>query len=147
LVTPRDCVRPGPEEDRAGELRVGVVADPGLPAKVAAALAAHGLEEHLAAKIGPCPRWVVETVSAALPVNEDGSVPLADLAAIRLRRQGWDVVVYLTDLPRRSGTQPVVADLSMTHAVALISLPEAIKGGTALMMAAFATRLSPCRAR
>ena len=102
---------------------MGVVADPGLPAKVAAALAAHGLEEHLAAKIGPCPRWVVETVSAVLPLNEDGIVPLAELAAIRQRRQGWDVVVYLTDLPHRSGTQPVVADFSMTHAAALISLP------------------------
>jgi hypothetical protein len=102
---------------------VGVVADPGLPAKVAATLAAHGLEEYLAAKIGPCPRWVVETVSAVLPVNEDGMVPLAELAAIRRRQPGWDVVVYLTDLPRRSGTQPVVADFSMTHAVALISLP------------------------
>jgi hypothetical protein len=123
LVTPRDCARRGSEGDGAGELRVGVVADPGLPAKVAAALAAHGLEEHLAKKVGPCPQWVVETVSAVLPVHEDGIVPLADLAAIRRRRPGWDVVVYLTDLPRRSGTQPVVADFSMTHAVALISLP------------------------
>jgi uncharacterized protein YggT (Ycf19 family) len=123
LVTPRDCARRGSEGDGAGELRVGVVADPGLPAKVAAALAAHGLAEHLASEIGSCPRWVVETVSAVLPVNEDGIVPLAELAAIRQRRQDWDVVVYLTDLPRRSGTQPVVADFSMTHAVALISLP------------------------
>jgi hypothetical protein len=123
LVTPRDCACRGPEGDGTGELRVGVVADPGLPAEVAAALAAHGLSEHLAAEIGPCPRWVVETVSAELPVNEDGIVPLAELAAVRRRRQGWDVVVYLTDLPRRSGTQPVVADLSLTHAAALISLP------------------------
>jgi hypothetical protein len=104
-------------------VRVGVVADPGLPDKVAAALAAHGLAEHLAEQIGPGLRWVVETVSAVLPVNDDGIVPLAELAAIRRRRQGWDAVVYLTDLPRRSGTQPVVADLSVTHAVALISLP------------------------
>jgi hypothetical protein len=99
-----------------------VVADPGLPAEVAAALVAHGLAEHLAAKIGPGPQWAVETVTAVLPVNEDGIVPLSRLAAIR-RREGWDVAVYLTDLPRRSGTQPVVADLSITQAVALISLP------------------------
>ena len=123
MARPGDCARCGPEWDGAGEVRVGVVADPGLPAKVAAALAAHGLAEHLAAEIGPQLRWVVETVSAVLPVKEDGMVPLAELAAIRRRRQGWDVVVYLTDLPRRSGTQPVVADLSITHAVALISLP------------------------
>ena len=123
MVVPRDQARRGPEGDGTGVVRVGVVADPGLPAEVAAALAAHGLAEHLAAKIGPCPRWVVETVSAVLPVSEAGIVPLAELAAIRRHRQGWDVVVYLTDLPRRSGTQPVVADLSITHAVALISLP------------------------
>jgi|AmaraimetP72IA01_FD_contig_51_3234917_length_584_multi_3_in_0_out_0_2 hypothetical protein len=36
----------------------------------------------------------------------------------------WDAVVYLTDLPRRSGTQPVMADLSISHAAALISLPR-----------------------
>jgi hypothetical protein len=118
----RDCGRRAPQGGGAEELRVGVVADPGLPAEVAAALAAHGLTEHLAAKIGPWPRWAVETVTAVLPVNEDGIVPLSKLAAIR-RREGWDVAVYLTDLPRRSGTQPVVADLSITHAAALISLP------------------------
>ena len=120
---PRDRACRGSAGDGAGELRVGVVGDPGLPFEVAAALAAKGLAEHLAAAIGPGPRWVVETVSAVLPLNEDGIVPLAELADIRRRRQGWDVVVYLTDLPRRSGTQPVVADLSTTHAAALISLP------------------------
>ena len=120
---PRDRACRGSAVDGTGELRVGVVADPGLPFEVAAALAAKGLAEHLAAAIGPGPRWVVETVSAVLPLNEDGIVPLAELADIRRRRQGWDVVVYLTDLPRRSGTQPVVADLSTTHAAALISLP------------------------
>jgi hypothetical protein len=122
LVEARDRGRRGPQADGSQELLVGVVADPGLPAEVAAALAAHGLAEHLAAKIGPGPRWMVETVTTVLPVNEDGIVPLSKVAAIR-RRQGWDVAVYLTDLPRRSGTQPVVADLSITHAAALISLP------------------------
>jgi hypothetical protein len=122
LVEARDCGRRAPQGDEAEELRVGVLADPGLPAEVAAALAAHGLAEHLAAKIGPWPRWMVETVTAVLPVNEDGIVPLSKVAAVR-RREGWDVAVYLTDLPRRSGTQPVVADLSITHAAALISLP------------------------
>src|SRR6201992_2825010 len=120
---PRDRACRGSAVDGTGELRVGVVADPGLPSEVAVALAAKGLAEHLAAVSGPGPRWVVETVSAVLPLNEDGIVPLAELADIRRRRQGWDVVVYLTDLPRRSGTQPVVADLSTTHAAALISLP------------------------
>ena len=128
-MMPRDRARSGPEEhpgpqgDETGELRLGVVADPGLPAEVAAALAAGELAEHLAATIGPWPRWVVEAVCEALPLNDDGIVPLTELAARHRRREGWDVVVYLTDLPRRSGTQPVVADLSTSHAAALVSLP------------------------
>lgn len=33
-----------------------------------------------------------------------------------------DVVVYLTDLPRRDGTQPVIADINIEHRFALISM-------------------------
>ena len=33
-----------------------------------------------------------------------------------------DVVVYLTDFPRRDATQPVIADISIEHRFALISM-------------------------
>lgn len=70
------------EDAEAGVLRVGLVADPGLPAGITGELADEYRE-----------------------------------------REGWDVVMFLTDLPRRSGTEPVVADVSIRHAAALISLP------------------------
>ena len=38
-------------------------------------------------------------------------------------REGWDLAVVLTDVPLRIGRQPVVADASATHGVALVSLP------------------------
>lgn len=100
-----------------------MVADPGLPAQIAARLADGELAEALSATVTPRPRWQVEVVIEALPLDEQGTVPIAKLGAERRSREGWDVVVYLTDLPRRSGTQPVMADLSISHAAALISLP------------------------
>jgi hypothetical protein len=38
-------------------------------------------------------------------------------------REGWDLVVCLTDLPRRSGLRPIVAEARVTDGVALASLP------------------------
>ncbi len=37
--------------------------------------------------------------------------------------QEHDVVVYVTDLPRRDGTRPVVADISVPHRFGVISVP------------------------
>jgi hypothetical protein len=124
----------GPEEDAtsglaadgdaaAGELRVGLVADPGLPAEIAGELAAGELAEALSEQAGGWPRWRVEMTSEALPLNEDGMIPLIELADQYREREGWDAVMFLTDLPRRSGTEPVAADVSIRHAAALISLP------------------------
>ncbi|MEN4477648.1 hypothetical protein [Mycolicibacterium chlorophenolicum] len=38
--------------------------------------------------------------------------------------QQQDVVVYVTDLPRRDGTRPVVADISVPHRFGVISVPS-----------------------
>jgi hypothetical protein len=118
----RDSAAGGADRDGVVELRVGLVADPGRPAKVAGALAGE-LAEALAANVSGAARWRVEVVREALPLDETGIVPIVELGAERRDRNGWDLVVYLTDLPRRSGTQPVVADISSGHAVALVSLP------------------------
>ena len=34
-----------------------------------------------------------------------------------------DIVIYLTDLPRRLGTTPVIADMSLRNQFGLISIP------------------------
>ncbi len=38
-------------------------------------------------------------------------------------RHDADIVIYLTDLPRRDDTLPVIADISSKHRFALISVP------------------------
>jgi hypothetical protein len=41
----------------------------------------------------------------------------------RQRRHGWDVVVIVTDLPRRAGTEPLVSDFGADDGVGLVSIP------------------------
>lgn len=48
--------------------------------------------------------------AAAQRGRDDSLIELADEYR---EREGWDVVMFLTDLPRRSGTEPVVADVSI----------------------------------
>ncbi|MER6408683.1 hypothetical protein ABT269_35495 [Streptomyces viridosporus] len=103
--------------------RVGVVADPGLPSRVAAAVVDRGLADLLSRRVSCDVRWEVELVGETLPLNEQRRVPLLESAARRKPERGWDVLVYVTDLPRCLDTQPVVADLSTSHGAVLISLP------------------------
>jgi hypothetical protein len=116
-------VRDRQERDEVTELRVGVVADPGLPARVADWLARGELAEALEAGVSRAARWRVEVAREKLPLDENGMIPITELGRQRRERNGWDVIVYLTDLPRRTSTQPVVADISTSHSVGLISLP------------------------
>ncbi|HEY1914170.1 MAG TPA: hypothetical protein VGH27_01215 [Streptosporangiaceae bacterium] len=122
-MTTVDRAQPSGARDGPRELTIGVLADPGLPTEIATALAEGELAEALTAKLSGPARWRVEVVPETLPLDEQASVPMAALGARGRDAAGWDITLYLTDLPRRTGTQPVVADLSTRHAAALISLP------------------------
>jgi hypothetical protein len=122
-VTTGDHARPDGAGDGPRELRIGVLADPGLPAEIATALADGELAEALAQALGRPDRWRIEVVPEVLPLDERARVHMAALEARGREGEGWDITFYLTDLPRRAGTQPVVAELSTRHAAALISLP------------------------
>ncbi|MCW2953517.1 MAG: hypothetical protein JWQ48_2687 [Conexibacter sp.] len=56
---------------------------------------------------------------------ETGRAPteIIDAARRRMLEEGWDLAIVLTDLPLRAGRRPVVADVSATHGVGLVSLP------------------------
>jgi hypothetical protein len=130
ITRPDDYDPEGHNSDRADTavttIRVGLVADPGLPAKVATRLAEElprVLRRHLADV-----RWEVEGVGDPLVLDEHGTIPMRDIAERNKAEYGWDVVVLITDLPRRTGTRPILSDLSTTHGVALLSLP-ALGGG------------------
>lgn len=104
-------------------VRVGVVADPGLPADLAAGLTGGSLPDLLRQRVDDRVEWEVHLVRETLPLDDQAMVPIVELAAERKPDAGWDLLVYLTDLPRRTGTVPVVADISTRHGVSLVSLP------------------------
>jgi hypothetical protein len=106
---------------RGRRVRVGLLADPGPPTDVAAALVPE-LAGVLSAQVDDATDWVVSTESHEIPLDDRGLVPLESLSQEHRERQEWDVVIAVTDLPRRVGT-PVAAVLSARARCGMISLP------------------------
>jgi hypothetical protein len=104
-------------------IRLGLVAAPGLPAELGEHLAAE-LPELLADHVSGDVDWSVPVVTDPRAADPDsGGIGMIDTARRRLLSEDWDFAVLLTDLPLRIGRRPVVADVSSTHGVALVSLP------------------------
>lgn len=101
---------------------VGVLADGGLPEQVMATIA-DDLPGMFAARVSRETRWQVEHRAEQLPLDEDGDIPMRTLSQRHRQDRGWDLLVLVTDLPRRAGTKPVVAGIDVEHGVAMISLP------------------------
>lgn len=109
------------ESDEA-VVSVGLAADPGLPTKVVHGLSDE-LPECLARRVSNGVRWKVEVRSEELSLDAQNRIPIVKNARARMPEQGWDLMVCLTDLPRRDGERPIVADVSTAHGVAMTSLP------------------------
>ena len=110
-------------ESDSGTVQLGLIAAPG---------AATELAEHLAEELpGVLRERVSAEVAWSIPVVTDhlagdttaGGIEMIDTARVRMLREGWDLAICLTDLPLRIGRRPVVADVSATHGVGLVSLP------------------------
>ncbi|WP_089252066.1 hypothetical protein [Rhodococcoides kyotonense] len=96
-----------------------LIADPGKPTALAQRLAQH-LPERLEHR-GRRRRWMVTVRSE--PYLKDEQAAFADVVdAVEPSSEREDIVVYLTDLPRREDTLPVVADVSADHLFALVSV-------------------------
>ncbi|WP_298585558.1 hypothetical protein [uncultured Kocuria sp.] len=104
------------------KLIVGVLADPGLPEKVARRVA-ENLPRALSEHTGPDVSWAVEVSRETLPLTADGDIPLLDKAGGLRAEHGWDYVVYLTDLPRAHQGDPLLCEVGAAAAAALVSLP------------------------
>ncbi|GAB3004478.1 hypothetical protein LWP59_25890 [Amycolatopsis acidiphila] len=107
---------------RKATVTVGLLADPGLPAEVARDLVEElpdALREHVSDGVA----WQVRLRCEPLVLDEDGNIPIVELARRERQRRECDLMVCVTDLPRHAGVRPVIADLSRTHGVALASLP------------------------
>lgn len=93
---------------------IHLVADPGLPADIA---------EELQAELSDALSWRVQVTCQLLDVEEQAGPRLAPGLTRELPHQDGHIVVFLTDQPRRAGTQIVLADVDRAPGVALISLP------------------------
>lgn len=108
--------------DTPDQVSVGVLADKGLPEQVITAIA-DDLPRVFAARVSGKTRWRVEHRAEQLPLDEAGDIPMHALSQRHSQDRGWDLLVLITDLPRRAGTKPVVAGIDEEHGVAMISLP------------------------
>ncbi|WP_211189475.1 hypothetical protein [Actinomycetospora sp. TBRC 11914] len=114
--TPRPDTADGPRD-----LVVGLLADPGLASDLVARVATE-LPAALDGAISGY-RWQVETARGPVGLDSEGLLPMLRHGGALRRRHGWDVVVLVTDLPRRAGAQPLVSDYGSDEGVGLVSLP------------------------
>ncbi|MDV3357035.1 hypothetical protein [Dietzia sp. IN118] len=99
---------------------VGLMADPGVPRRVAVAIA-DDLADDLSSELGG--RWRVEVDQETLPLGPDGEIRLTEHAPRLLQEHDWDFVLYLTDLATRSDGDPLLYDVSGSTTAALVCIP------------------------
>jgi hypothetical protein len=101
---------------------LGLVGDPGAAFSLASELADAGLESELSDRL-PGARWCIETVEGRLVQPPATDAEIVKAARRMLLDKGWDVVVYLTDLPLHVEQRPVVAHANPVRNVAIVSVP------------------------
>ncbi|MEV0359941.1 hypothetical protein AB0H71_28180 [Nocardia sp. NPDC050697] len=98
-----------------------LIADPGAPEAIAEhlseALADSQHAEHRADR-----GWDVSVRCHAYPIDEHTEFAEV-VGAVDPGGETEDLVIYLTDLPRRQGTTPVLADIGLSDRFAVISIP------------------------
>ncbi|MBW0100882.1 hypothetical protein [Pseudonocardia sp. KRD291] len=108
---------------------VGLLADAGLPTEVSEDLARE-LPDRLGRDNTGRARWQVD-ISQALIHDQHGTSPSVQFGQQAMADQGWDLVIPVTELPRRAGIQPIISDYGADTGVGLVSLPAL--GGLGLL--------------
>lgn len=103
------------------EVVIGIVSAPGSATEIASILA-DDLHAELSLHL-PTVRWRVSIVVDALVQPPSDDATLVAAARDRLLKEGWDLIVCLTDLPLKAHRRPVVAHASPLHGVAVVCLP------------------------
>ncbi|MET0704603.1 MAG: hypothetical protein ABWY93_33565 [Mycobacterium sp.] len=96
-----------------------LIADPGLPTVIAEHLSV-SLPDALTTPGGG--QWDVSVRRDAYPVDEHAEV-VEVVRTVDPASESQDIVIYLTDLPRRTGTTPVLADISLDNRFGVVSIP------------------------
>ena len=100
-----------------------LIADPGAPAAIAERLS-DSLPNALTDGAAADGKWDVSVRRDSYPVDEHAEV-LEVISTVDPAGETEDIVIYLTDLPRRLGTTPVIVDISVHDRFGLISIPGA----------------------
>jgi hypothetical protein len=115
--------RTRPDRSEPDVVRVCLVSDPDLASEIAGRLAEE-LPELLRQRLSPAPTWEIRRVTAALQADEQvGVTSLTVAIGDSVPDQCWDALVFITDLPRRSGRRPIAAELDAAHRLAIVSIP------------------------
>src|SRR5690242_11604364 len=121
IVTEGPGSQSGAETSRQPELVIGLLASPGPASELTESLVGE-IADRFAGQL-PGARWRVEFLSARLVE------PPTDLSALiaagrrMLLEHGWHLAVCVTDLPLQTARRPVIAHVSATHGVAVLSMP------------------------
>jgi hypothetical protein len=99
-----------------------LIADPGAPAALADDLV-ESLQEVLGGTSSLQSDWDVSVEVQPYLLDEQAEIAMV-IDWVDPSSHDQDVVIYLTDLPRRDGARPVVADISVRHRFGLISIPS-----------------------
>ena len=89
-----------PRSDEHSTITLGILADPDLPAVIARNLVDE-LPEVLARHVSNDVNWRIATVTETRLDQAGSGVEIIDLARKWKLREGWDLVICLTDLPLR----------------------------------------------
>jgi hypothetical protein len=110
--------------ERGGDtLRLGLIAAPDTADQLARQLAGE-LPAVLRERVSSEVAWAVPVVTDTLGADSaTAGSEIIDRARERMLREGWNLAVYITDVPLRIGRRPVVADASAMHGVGVICLP------------------------
>ena len=108
-------------EQNAEEYVLGLLVDAGVPSRIGRWLQQDRLADRLQQGTGL--RWRIELLETELLLEADGTLPIVELGRESAAEYGWDVTVVMSDLPRRTGTVPVLADYSASARVGMLSVP------------------------
>lgn len=103
-----------------GPCVLGIVADPDMPTQIGTSLseeATNWLDEHAGGE------WTIEVVSDPVTAGEGDREELFDALENYRSERGWLYTICLTDLPLLLRQRPLIADVSPSRRVGVVSLP------------------------
>src|SRR5690348_9475755 len=110
-----------PDTKPRPELDIGLLAAPGPASELTESLVGE-IADRLAGQL-PGVRWRVEFVSDRLVQPPTDLSELIAAGRRMLLDRGWHLAVCVTDLPLQTARRPVIAHVSATHGVAVLSMP------------------------